>query len=412
MTSATFNETRVIFDLQSTVEADYTDQVLLCMPKVVWQIARSLIRGYGLRPINYAVAYGMAGYEMPDEATFDKLDDAISQFLGEDDMCTNLSDGLADIVSAIDALTATQASCCEGGSFGAGPTGGPLDTFLDDGSTTYPAGFNNRAEYEVAKCIAANAIIGSFRADMLWVQAGNIASFVGTILVAALFTPIPFDDILALAGFLVAALLQGILFDAAQEIIDYIDANAEMLVCILYSSDTAQAAETQLEDTFTANLGVVADGLVQYWINADSLNSLFQKSNQVQSSGTTMNIDCDDCVGEPCGAGFIEGQYNHQGFGQDGKITININADQFNVPGCGNRYREYITINPPSLVQVLGSTLTGNSGNCEVWRSSPVYNDTNWTITGLAPVDSAAHLIGTISLHTADAAFVTLQCEE
>lgn len=413
MTLTNYQKTRVVFDLEGMPEEDFTQPVILCLPRFAWLAARTFLRGYGLRAVNYATSYTEAGYNQPDPAVFDQIDASISEFLGGTDMTNEILTGLAAIALSIDNLAGVNAACCSGGSFGAGSTAPPNAGFVDDGSTTFPPGFTDRPEYIAAKCAAANYIIASIRADMEFIKTVDIIALTTTALVASLLTPVPFDDILALLGFVVALAAQGFLISIAQEVIDFIDANAEELVCTLFKANDSITAETLLQGTFDASTSTSASLMADFYINSEAMNSLFELSTTVQGGSLTMGVDCDNCQGDPCGAGVITGQYNNQGFDAAGRITILVNSDQFNVTGCGLRYREYMQITPPSLVQVISSELDGNCPDPHIWRSTPVNNSTgNWTIDGLPPVDNAAHLIGTISLHTLCPCSITLLCAE
>lgn len=373
MVDQTFNKSRVIYDLSLIDPADFTDNVIICMSRFSWQVARTMLRGYGLRPTNYAVSYSEAGYETPSEAVFDLIDATISEFLGEDDMSCDLEDALLLIASAIDSLEGAIVStgscdttCGEGGSFGAGTTGKPSSEFEDDGQNTFPPGFNNRGEYEAYKCDVANAIIASIQADATWLLTANIVTLTATAMVAAFLTPIPFDDILVLVGVAVALVAQGLLAGAAQEIINYITANAETLVCILFDAADASEAETNLENNFSAGLGITASTIVGSMINSDNMNPLFEKDTLFENNGATMSVDCVNCSGVCTNVIGVKVSDNGSTivleFEQPGNIaSILFNSDGSVTGHCGQFY----TL---SNIQVISGTITPPGGQNEAWR--------------------------------------------
>ncbi len=410
-----YNRSRVIFDLVGQPETDYDENVLLCVPRAAWLISRTFLKGYGLRRTNYAAGYQQGGYETPDDVQFDKIDDAISAYLGADDMCDGITAGLAGIQTAIENLTIAQASCCDGGSNGAGFADGPPAPFVDDGFSTYPPGFDDRAAYLAAKCKAANAVAGGWVKDLNWVLGTSIVGMLASAMVVAFFTPIPFDDLLVLAGVLVGLLIQGLMTSTVTTLRDFIVTNDEDIVCLLYSQLNAQDALDNVLAYFDSFFnGMMEYQIIRYLVNFDSMNSLLELNPTLQDSDITMGVSCDGCAGLPCGVGIITGQYNNQGFDANGYITVQINADPFNVSGCGLRYREYMQITPPSMIEVVGYTPSGIENGCVgAWRSSPLNNETSvWDVEGLPPIALPPFLVGSISMHAQVFGTITIKCAE
>lgn len=287
-----FEKTRVIFDLVDMPTGWYTEDVIICLPRFAWMLARTLTKGYGLRYANYAAEYATGGYYEPTPETYDKIDGSIAKFLEADDMTCNLEQALLAIASAITAAAACETTCGGTGSYGAGTIAPPASSFVDDYSTTYPAGFDDRAEYDVAKCSAANAIIAGIREDCVWLKTADLVTLTATFLVATFLTPIPLDDILVFVGFLVSIFLQALLVATAQAVIDLIDAEPEALVCLLVDSATASDALANLTAFFDDELTSIAATMANYFVTTEAINSLFSKSTTMQESGRTMSVDC------------------------------------------------------------------------------------------------------------------------
>lgn len=289
-----FYRNRVVYDLTDYVEADFDENVLICMPRFAWLQARNLMRGYGLRLNAYAAVYSDVGYEEPDAALFDKIDASISEFLSEGDMCQDLTTALNAIVVAIEGLQNCDSTCGGAGSFGAGTEDEAASSFVDTG-LNWPDGFDDREEYETYKCATANAIISQILADAEYLKTVSIVGLTASALAFALFTPIPLDDLLILVGALIALGVEGLLVGAATENVDAIEASPEDYVCALYNaSDAGDAAET-LQERFDADVSAIAATLAGWWIKNVSMNALFEKSATYEQVSGTMSLDCADC---------------------------------------------------------------------------------------------------------------------
>lgn len=293
-----FVKTRVIFDLEGMPEEWFTERVLLCVPRFAWMLSRTLLTGYGFRDVTFSTGYTTGGYFAPVASEMDTIEASISEYLAEDSlMCEDIADAINNLTIVVQQGQACDTSCGSGGSSGAGTTAPPPAEFHDDDPLIFPEGFPDRDAYDLAKCAAANAIIASMKEDLQFLLTADIVTLTATSLAVAFLTPIPFDDILVFVGFLVAIFLQAILATSAQNVIDYIDANAEALVCLLFRADTATEALDNLEDNFTGNLPSVEATLANFFITFEVVNSLFQKSTILQNSSATMDVDCEnDCL--------------------------------------------------------------------------------------------------------------------
>jgi len=288
-----FSNTRVLADFEA-FEESLAEGVVICTNEGVLGIIRVLIRSYGLRAANWVTSYTDAGYIGPDETQFDLIDSEISKFLEE----TNDMSFCSDLTTAFNNLAASfQAGCCGTGSFGAGQNEPPASSQPDE-EGDFPDEFDTYAEYRAYKCDVANRIIEGIKEDMVWLAAGTLITLTATGLVLALLTPIPGDEILALVGFVVALLLQGVLTGTATAVADEIDTQREILVCLLYDAVTATAAKAAVSSFMAGLLTSTETALFNSVWTFASVNALFGKDLLLEMSPLPDAVSCDLCTSE------------------------------------------------------------------------------------------------------------------
>lgn len=285
--------TRVLLDYDHFNDHVETP-VLVCTNQGVLNVIRTLISTYGLRYANWVTALAPAGYIGVSEAQFDNIDAYISEFLeGTTDMTF-----CGDFVEALNNLAVSfEAGCCDNGSYGAGKAEPGASTNEDD-EEDYPPGFDSYAEYRTYKCAIANRLIEGMRLDMTWLAAGTIVTLAGTILVATLLTPIPFDEILAIVGFALALLAQGILGATGAAVADELDDSRQELVCILYDALDATAAKTAILDFMDSALTTTQAALFSSVWSFAAVNALFDKNVLLETSPLPSDVVCDECTSE------------------------------------------------------------------------------------------------------------------
>lgn len=288
-----FVDTRVLIDYEQFAEM-LDEGVVICTNAGVLGAIRVLIRSYGLRNVNWATSYSEAGYIGVTPEQFDIIDNQISIFLGE----TNDMGFCEDLTQAMNNLSASfQAGCCGSGSFGAGQAE-PASSPYPDQDPDWPPGFDTYAEYRSYKCDIANRIIEGVREDMDWLAAGTLTTLVGSVLVGALFTPIPFDDILALVGFAVSLLLQGVLSATAASVSATIASERQTLVCLLYDADDAISAKAVVTAYLGTLLTTTEAGLFALVWSFAGVNGLFTKNILMDASPLPSAVSCDACTSE------------------------------------------------------------------------------------------------------------------
>jgi len=193
-------------------------------------------------------------------------------------------------------------SGCGCGSGGAGATDEPTDPYDEsDGEEIPPDGFDTWDQYLGHKCNAAWAILNNLGSDLnglggLVIAITSIPE-VAAILITVLLTPVPFDDLLALAGILIFGLVAFSFLSATSALI--FD-NRFDLVCYLYEADSASQAKvdfmtglSDLLDSETAWSGVEKSfvlSVVDTMLTDVAMNKLVRN---VYVPGASEN--CDHC---------------------------------------------------------------------------------------------------------------------
>lgn len=221
-----------------------------------------------------------------------------------------------EIANAIRFL-ATQLSnnnCCGGfgpivvsgsGVGGAGlsqETASPIDDTDQTGDP--PEGFASWAEWRGNKCRAAQYIIDQWQADIARAQtinfvAGTLLPAILEILSITVLSPIPGDELVALAALILLAISEGVIEDALTALANCLtDAEAELL-CALYEGTTVPAGKANAQAIFDDCLSTVAEPtkfiagqLANNWLNNDNLNRMFELAESV----TYPSADCSGCI--------------------------------------------------------------------------------------------------------------------
>lgn len=284
---------RVLIDYDHFLAA-LGDGVVICTSQGVLNVLRTLISTYGLRYANWVTSHTPGGYIGVDESQFDILDAEISAFLEEtSDMgfCDELTQAFVDLTAAF------EAGCCGQGSFGAGE-GEPPGSSQGDDEEDFPEGFDTYDEYRTYKCDIANRIIEGVRLDVVWLAAATITTLAASILVATLLTPIPGDEILALVGFCIALLVQGVLATVGGGLQSDLDTERQELVCLLYDAVDADTAKTAVLDYLDGVLNASEMAMFASLWGFTSVNALFVKDVLLSSSPLGEEVECTLCGSE------------------------------------------------------------------------------------------------------------------
>lgn len=223
------------------------------------------------------------------------------------------NDYLSSIAASLEALV--NKPCCPSGgttgSRGSGSSQQPPNPY-DQGETPTepPPGFSSMEEYDGRKCNAAQDLINNLRGDLLGLSgltySGSTPTGLAGTLILFFLTPVPFDDIIALAAYLIYSAYSYTFL--AQMSAEMGENNADLL-CALYTADSASDAETDflaaLEDIALAYFATTDDaewvmGAIEYMLTYDAFNVLFENIPT-----TSTDADCSGCA-DPTGCMSIE----------------------------------------------------------------------------------------------------------
>jgi len=223
--------------------------------------------------------------------------------------------GLADIAIAINnvagamnaqasASAYSSAQCCDRrGSQGAGTSAPPFNPTTPGVPNVDPPpdGFETWEEFLSDKCAIAWSIVETLQSDLgqlAITNLGNItATTLATILAVTLSTPIPFDDMVALAAFLLAIAAEIVIATALSILND----NLGQLACELYQGDNSNDSRNRFLSTYgdlvdAANVdaveGFAIKTLVGYMLTSAATNRLYVKDTSVSYPAR----DCSGCA--------------------------------------------------------------------------------------------------------------------
>ena len=292
---------REIIKLDLVQTEDYTDNVILCVPKFAYDVARSMLAHYGKFRTSYAVDYGELFYQLPDDSQFDTIEASIDLFLGSRDMSCDIVTALECIcdqfalqVAATNELVAATYTSSMSSNYAGSPeqTAGVEGGSIPAGASAPDAGITDR------KCKASHFIVDNVNLivfDLLtsspppWYTVGEVAAY--------------FEEIGANHGFanMLAEIYNGysifasFLFGATidyQAIYDDIVANYDDIICALYSAGSA----TEARSNFLFALTITGDDydFVANLLYNNILNTLWFSvaDSETQLANWPTTVDC------------------------------------------------------------------------------------------------------------------------
>jgi len=280
------------------------EKVFICLDKGVLEIARYLLNTRGLWRTTYVVDYvGTIGYNMPTIEQFQLVQAAIAEGNVDMSSCEEIAEKLQAIADAITTSAGSGGCGCGGGSRGAGGTTKPANPYNQaETPSTPPPGFDDMTQFNAHKCNAAADLLNSLASDLIGlsgiVYAGSSPTGLVSSFITFLLTPIPFDDLAALAAYLIYSAYS---YTFLAEMAAQIDANFNSLVCLLYNSTSSEDAKStllaELETIAMAHFATTPDaewvmGAIEYMLPYDATNKLFEPG--VTSASDT---DCSECGG-------------------------------------------------------------------------------------------------------------------
>lgn len=261
--------------------------------------------------------------------------------LGEVIMACNdsgISEGLSAIASAIASLGTSGCGCgsttvnCGSGGAGASqqaPT--EIEGDVGEGASP-PEGFETIGEYRTYKCDMATHIVSTYKADLTRLGAISdnlswVANKLAIVCAGLLLTPLPGDELFALATLIISTLAADIWSDTLSLMQDAITEAEEDLVCALYEASSVQSAIASFESVMGASidsLGTLpytyaAKQFITPFTTTDNLNRLFARDDSL----TLPSGDCSGCgnQGQDPGLVWVYGQGDLTCDGQQRTLT-------------------------------------------------------------------------------------------
>lgn len=275
------------------------EKIFICLDRGVMEIMRYLLNTRGSWRSTYVKDYvGTVGYMMPTEEEFNAIQNAIGEANIDMSSCDDISNALLGIKDAIIALSGGSGCGC--GSSGAGGSEAGANPWSPGGDpNAYPPGFTSKEDFDNHKCRAAAKIVRDIINDL---QSISVISIVGLtltaiagLILAVLATPVPFDDILVIAGVLLFSVLSvSYIATLSSELNDIYDE----LVCALLNGEDALESRAALITVIQGVIGdmglsspeesalnTIADSVVTY----DAINRMYEPGEQFEIEYT---CDC------------------------------------------------------------------------------------------------------------------------
>lgn len=222
-----------------------------------------------------------------------------------------INSGLTEIANAVKEafgqIAISMANCCDhgSGSGGQGTTAPPINPteINEPGAGDPPSGFDSWEQWYANKCSVAADIVQTMIGDVGRMSTVNL---IGVTLVSAaaglvpvILSPIPFDDILVIAGLLVVAIgFGGAMLSSIKAVLEN---NEDELVCVLYNSTSSASAKAEFvakyfqfwdDDGHSSIFSVSASGIINSFLNPANTNRLFT----LETGRTLPEHDCSGCT--------------------------------------------------------------------------------------------------------------------
>lgn len=220
--------------------------------------------------------------------------------------CNDSSIGEALAKIAVALATQSANGCCDRQGSGGAPTIAPPFNPEIPGNPDIdppPTGFDDWEEFNAQKCSIAWNIVETLESDlgeMAILNFGSISlSSLAALLAIAFATPIPFDDVIAIAGLLLTVVAEIIITTTLSLVND----NEGDLACELYngqsSSDSRSLFLARFSELVTGGVSdpveaFAINSLMAYMLGSTAANRLYEKD----LTRIWAVRDCDDCQSE------------------------------------------------------------------------------------------------------------------
>lgn len=251
-----------------------------------------------------------------------------------------------------------------------------------------PPGFDTIEEYRAYKCAVATYIVATYKDDLS--RLGTISSTISwvanrlaVVCAGLLLTPIPGDELFALAALLVSTIAADVWADTLALMQDAINGAEEDLVCALYNAQDVGSAVS----SFVEVMGAAIDGLgtlpytyaakqfISPFTTTDNLNRLF-----VNEEGLTLPAgDCSGCGEEELPILQVR---DVNGGWVDSDLGWNVEVTFTPIQEGNGYYYAQIRIKPPAgqttgvyQFDVVSANHLNNGGCPDNWSGPGVYQN-------------------------------------
>jgi hypothetical protein len=275
----------------ATFVANQSDYVMVCVNRAVLDVARLFMAQRAQWATTYVDSYDDDGYYPVDDTQMDNIKELVAEFLESTGTmnCDDFISELNDIEAAILALgQSAGAGCCADGSGGVSPDT-PYLPYTDDGVNP-PTGFPDYPTYDTHKCNAAQYWLNNWQQDIGWIKTLDTAAVTTAILGAGLL--IPGINLGVLVGLLLYLIALAAFGSSLQNILDWIAANEDDLLCDVYNGATASDAAANVIGRIDAgSLSTLEAQVAKLFVSAAAINEAFGAANV-----PALGADCSACV--------------------------------------------------------------------------------------------------------------------
>lgn len=176
-----------------------------------------------------------------------------------------------------------------------------------------PEGFSTWQQYEDYKCDVIEYYIDLVYSDLSWWEDVNFVNLTATTVAGALFTPVPFDDVIAFVALMTALVVEGVFAAAMVDAKLAIVNGREDIKCAWYDAGTAtqaissvhSAIDIAIDNETTALYGAVLKNALHSFFNQNVINEAFEKNDALANADVMSPGDCSGCSG--CGDSYLYG---------------------------------------------------------------------------------------------------------
>lgn len=299
-----------------------SDYGIFCINLGIMPIIRILLEERGMWRTTYVVERVDGGYYIPTPEEFNPVDEAISEFLGSDNMSCDLVSALNEIRDAIRSMKPCQVTVRTSvfdGERWAGSTGIIYDKPVTFGGPN--DAFATREAFNESLCNKANWLFEGFVSAIRNLSALSLAEAIGgsvglAVIGVAFMSNPPVATLTALA---IAVGVTFALSEFLASLESYLNDNRQEFVCAIYNSDTAEVAYDAIDAIIDVALSYIGLAVgkeamaitLMAFIDVDTISQAYADG---YLPAATDPIEC-NCAGEPLFTAWTF--YSSRAFGEN-----------------------------------------------------------------------------------------------